>query len=184
MSKGPIERFWAGAIGRVDEDSAREPALSRVAQALAVLEHLDWWQARHAQWRGRECLNLNAANNTMSPAARNALASRLADKAFSGSPGNRLHPGSHYVDLIEDSIAQLGKEVFGANGIEFRPTSGSHANAVAIFSTVNPGDTILALPALAPAHKSYREQVTRGTVMRALWISSSTSLISILMLRR
>jgi glycine hydroxymethyltransferase len=114
------------------------------------------WADEHGQWRTGTCINLIAANNVMSPSARMALASRLADKPISGALGRRHHMGGHYVDLIETSVVELAQELFHVTTVEYRPMSGNLANAVAVYGLLRAGDTALTLPAGAPCHQSHR----------------------------
>jgi glycine hydroxymethyltransferase len=114
------------------------------------------WADEHGRWRTGRCLNLIAANNVMSVPARMALASRLADKPISGALGRRHHMGGRYVERIESCVVELGRRLFRAKTFEYRPMSGSLANAAAVYGLVRDGDTVLALPPGAICHQSHR----------------------------
>jgi glycine hydroxymethyltransferase len=111
---------------------------------------------QHDVWRGRETLNLNAANGVLSDTARRMLSTRVADKGISGGLGTRHHMGGRLIDAAESIVVDLAQALFGASGVEYRPASGSLANALALAALTSPQDTLMVLNAGAPGHQSYR----------------------------
>jgi glycine hydroxymethyltransferase len=99
---------------------------------LATLADLEERTAAHTTWRATRTLNLNAATNTLSPRARAALASSLADKGISSGLRSRHHFGGRFIDRIEEQIERLACDLFGAAAVDLRPMSGSLANAVVL----------------------------------------------------
>jgi glycine hydroxymethyltransferase len=130
--------------------------LSPHSQGFALAERLQDLAAAHESWRGRTTLNLNAASNVMSPAARASLSGRLADKGVAGTVGRRRHPGAQLVDQIEAQIEAVALNLYGAEAAELRAPSGNLANGIAFAAFLEPGDTVLALPA-GVAHQSHRD---------------------------
>ena len=126
------------------------------AEAPALLAELESLVERHETWRGRETVNLNAANSVLSATARRMLATRLADKGISGGLGRRHHMGGGVIDEIETIVERVGRQVFRSRFVEYRPASGSLANAMAIASLVDHRDTLMVLGEGAPGHQSYR----------------------------
>ena len=137
-----------------------------VSAARGLAEQLANLASRHDAWRGRTTLNLNAANNVMSPAARRMLPTRLADKGISGGLGRRHHMGGGLIDEMEDIVVQLGSQVFNARHVEYRPASGSIANALAIATLTGPSDTLMVLGEAAAGHQSYRRDGWGGRLAR------------------
>ena len=90
----------------------------RDVQALA--ERLADLADQHDTWRGHSTLNLNAANNVLSPAARRMLATRLADKGISGGLGRRHHMGGGLIDEMEEIVVQFGRQLFNVAHFEYR----------------------------------------------------------------
>lgn len=140
---------------RTDERSARElfTALRNLAD-------------EHETWRGHQTINLNAANSVLSPAARQMFGTRLADKGISGGLGRRHHMGGRVIDEIESIVVELGRRVLRAAHVEYRPASGSIANALAIGSLVGLDDTIMTLGDGAPGHQSYRRDGWGGRLVQ------------------
>lgn len=148
-----VARLGRDPVGGEELNHVLTANQQRVAD---VLRQMQEWTQVHGEWRTRSCINLVAAHNVMSPSARAALASRLADKPVSGFLGKRNHTGGRYVDLIEAAVVELARELFGAAVVEYRPMAGNTANDVVIYATVRPGDTVLILPAGVPSHDSHR----------------------------
>lgn len=141
-----------------------DPAMTASAGALA--ERLAELASEHDAWRGRATLNLNAANNVLSPAARRMLPGRLADKGISGGLGRRHHMGGRLIDEMEQIVLDLGRQLFKADYVEYRPASGSIANALAMASLTTSDDTLMVLGESAAGHQSYRRDGWGGRLAR------------------
>ncbi|MEU5507954.1 serine hydroxymethyltransferase [Streptomyces fungicidicus] len=90
-------------------------------------------------------LQLNAAENFMSPAVLAVLGSPLANKYAEGYPGNRHHGGCEIVDVAERLAVERATALFGAEHANVQPHSGSSAVLAAYAALLRPGDTVLAL---------------------------------------
>jgi len=134
--------------------------------ARDIVNRLTALVEQHEAWRGRGTLNLNAANNVLSPTARRMLSTRLADKGMSGGLGRRHHMGGGIIDEIETLVVNLGQRLFGARYVEYRPASGSIANALAIAALVDADATLMVLGEGAPGHQSYRRDGWGGRLAR------------------
>jgi glycine hydroxymethyltransferase len=139
---------------------------TRVRAAQAQAERLADLAGQHDAWRGRTTLNLNAANNVLSPAARLMLPTRLADKGISGGLGRRHHMGGGLIDEMERIVVELAQQLFDAPHVEYRPASGSIANALAIAALTGPDDTLMVLGEAAAGHQSYRRDGWGGRLAR------------------
>src|SRR5207248_6748105 len=114
-------------------------------ETAALIENLT---RGHDQWRAA-CLNMNAAENTMSRRTRALLDSALATRVTEGFPGNKEFPPARQnvqIDEIEATLILLARELFSASYVEWRPVSTSMANAVAYFALTEPGDALLVQP--------------------------------------
>src|SRR4051812_48038334 len=115
---------------------------SAMTDARDLFDRLNALAEQHEDWRGRTTLNLNAANSVLSGAARRVLSTRLADKGISGGLGKRHHMGGGIIDEIEAVVVEVAQSLFGATHVEYRPTSGSIANALALAALLRRGDTL------------------------------------------
>jgi glycine hydroxymethyltransferase len=146
--------------------STKTPATTDARSAQDLLASLNALADEHDTWRGHETVNLNAANSVLSPAARRLFPTRLADKGISGGLGRRHHMGGRFIDEIESIVVELGRRVLRAEHVEYRPASGSIANALALGSLVDLGDTIMTLGEGAPGHQSYRRDGWGGRLVQ------------------
>ncbi len=118
---------------------------------------------KHETWR-RQCLNMIASENVMSPAATKAFISDLHGRYGEGLPGRRFYQGLEYLDAIEISLSEAFKGHFGANFCDIRPISGAIAN-LAVFSGLGQrGDTILTLGLAGGSHISHEKIGAAGLV--------------------
>ncbi len=90
-------------------------------------------------------LELIASENVVSEAVLEAVGSVLTNKYAEGYPGRRYYGGCEFVDIVEDLAISRAKQLFGAEHANVQPHSGSQANMAVYFSTLAPGDTILAM---------------------------------------
>ena len=109
-----------------------------------------------------ECLNLNPATNTMSPAATAALASGLSTRTSLGYPGAKYEMGLEAIEEIEVIAAQLASAVFGASFVEFRVPSGAMANLMAFMACAEAGDAIIVPPATIGGHVTHHTAGVAG----------------------
>jgi len=76
---------------------------------------------KHAEWRGKQCVNLIPSENVMSPSVRGLLASDLAHRY---TATQRFYMGTRFIDEIEQCGEEIAKEVFRAETADLRPLSG------------------------------------------------------------
>ncbi len=111
---------------------------------------------RHEAYR-RECLNMIASENSMSPATRMVMGSDLGNR-YSVGPEVRWFPGLDDYTQIENKAINLTKElVKGADFVSVQPISGMQANQVAYDATINRGDLVLVVKEKYGGHFSHRK---------------------------
>jgi glycine hydroxymethyltransferase len=109
----------------------------------------------HEQYR-RNCLNLVAAENVMSPQARAALSSEMVDR-YGDYVGRdlraRKYRGTRYMVAIEEEVHAILRTLFRAEYVEPRPLSGHIAGAAAILAFTKPGDLVFELDSPGGGHR-------------------------------
>ena len=95
--------------------------------------------------RQRENIELIASENFTSRAVMEAQGSVLTNKYAEGYPRKRWYGGCENVDTAEQLAIDRAKRLFGCEHVNVQPHSGAQANMAVYFSTLNPGDRILAM---------------------------------------
>jgi glycine hydroxymethyltransferase len=115
------------------------------------------------QWRGRECINLIASENTPSPAVRSIQLNDFMGRYAEGHPNTP----------IETMAAREMKELFHCAQAEVRPYSGNNANTAIAMGYLRGGDAVIANSTDAGGHISHnffgimgRRIQTRGQVLK------------------
>ncbi len=130
-------------------------------QAKALVEGL----ARFDEWR-QGVVSLLAGEGVMSRTARSVLSSDVASRLSEGLPGHRepsLPSAVHsWPDEAERLIESTAAALFNARFIEWRPTSNTMANAVAMHALAEPGDLIAVQAMGAGANVSYQSKALAG----------------------
>ncbi|HOQ05300.1 MAG TPA: serine hydroxymethyltransferase [Anaerohalosphaeraceae bacterium] len=90
-------------------------------------------------------IRLIPSENYVSKAVREATGSCLTNKYSEGYPTKRYYEGQQFTDQIEMLACQRAMELFGAEGANVQPHSGSEANLAAYGALAEPGDTIMGL---------------------------------------
>ena len=116
---------------------------------------------KHNQWR-RECINLIASENVMSPLCERVYPSDLMHRYAEGLPFRRYYQGTKYIDIIEDLANKAFKEHFGANFVDLRPISGTLANLAVFSALAKNKDKILTLGINSGSHVSHEEPGVPG----------------------
>jgi glycine hydroxymethyltransferase len=128
-------------------DGLAEPAAA--ARRLAALV------GQHETWR-QSSLNLVAAENVMSPAARGLLASDLVSR-YGDYVGRdirmRKYFGTAVMVEIEELVDGLLRRLFDAAFVEARPLSGHVAGVGAVLALTEPGDIVLELDSPGGGHR-------------------------------
>jgi glycine hydroxymethyltransferase len=130
------------------------------------------------RWRGTECVNLIASENTPSPAVRSIQLNDFMGRYAEGHPNtpdkiNRYYQGTRYIDMIETMAAREMGELFACRQAEVRPYSGNNANTAIALGYLRGGDTVIANSTDAGGHISHsffgvmgRRIQTRGQVLK------------------
>ena len=90
-------------------------------------------------------IELIASENDVSKAVLAAQGSVLTNKYAEGYPSARYYGGCEVVDVAENLARDRVKKLFGADHANVQPHCGSSANMAVYFSTVEPGDTVMAM---------------------------------------
>jgi len=131
--------------------------------AAAIAERVTHLVRDHDSWRAQRSLNLNAAENMLSPGARALLASDLATRVTEGIPGDKEFPApeqNRFVDEIEAIIIALVQRMFGVRYVDWRAASTSMANATVLFALTRPGDPVLVQGEANGGNYSYNDNGT------------------------
>lgn len=95
--------------------------------------------------RQENCIRLIPSENYVSQAVMDATGSCFTNKYAEGYPGKRYYEGQLFTDQVETLAIERAKQLFGADGANVQPHSGSLANMAAYCALAQPGDTIMGL---------------------------------------
>lgn len=110
--------------------------------------------------RQRNCLELIASENVVSPAVLAAEASVFINKYAEGYPEHRYYGGCKYADQVEALAISRARHLFSAEHVNVQPHCGSSANMAAYFSVMKPGDTFLGLDLAHGGHLTHGAPVS------------------------
>jgi len=116
---------------------------------------------KHDEWR-KNCLNLIASENVMSPIAERAYISDLMHRYAEGMPYKRYYQGLKYFDIIEDKTIKFFQKHFKADFVDVRPISGTSANLATFSALSKKGDKILTLGIQGGSHVSHEKPGAAG----------------------
>ena len=119
---------------------------------------------QHTIWRKRECINMIASENVMSPLAMLLYLNDMMHRYAEGKPFKRYYQGLKYVDELEVTAQKIIGELLDTEYVELRPISGTIANATVFKALTNPGDRALVVPVQAGAHVSHTRYGTLGAL--------------------
>jgi len=120
--------------------------------------------ADHNRWRRKECINLIASENVMSPLAESAYITDMMHRYAEGKPKKRYYQGTKYIDEIEILLSKYLGELMHAQYVEPRPISGTIANATVFRVLASHGDKAVIAPVQAGAHVSHTKYGTLGAL--------------------
>src|ERR1035437_3688031 len=100
-------------------------------------------------------LELIASENFVSEAVLEAQGSIMTNKCAEDYPDKRYYGGCEFVDIVETLAIERCKKLFGAEGVNVQPHSGTQANMAGYFAAVQPGDTILGMSLSHGGHLSH-----------------------------
>lgn len=110
--------------------------------------------------REQNNIELIASENFVSEEVLTVQGSVLTNKYAEGYPGRRYYGGCEYVDVLEMLAIERAKALFGAEGANVQPHSGTQANLEVYFSVLQPGDTILSMSLADGGHLSHGSPVS------------------------
>jgi len=105
--------------------------------------------------RQRETICLIASENFISKDVKDALSSVFINKYAEGVSHRRHYPGCQFADELEDTGERLARKVFGVEGANLQPYSGSIANLIAFRALLKKGDRILAMHPFDGGHSTH-----------------------------
>lgn len=118
---------------------------------------------QHNRWR-KECINLIASENVMSPFCEKYYVSDLMHRYAEGLTFNRYYQGLKYVDQIEDLTQKAFMDHFKANFVDIRPISGTLANFAVFSALASRGDIIMNLGIQGGSHVSHEQAGAVGVL--------------------
>ena len=104
-------------------------------------------------------LELIASENFVSKRVLEALGSVMTNKYAEGYPHKRYYGGCDFVDIAEDLAIERAKKLFGCDGANVQPHSGTQANMGVYLAVLNPGDTIMGMSLSQGGHLSHGSPV-------------------------
>lgn len=110
-------------------------------------------------------MELIASENFVSDEVMQAMGSCLTNKYAEGLPGKRYYGGCGVVDEVETLAIERVKKLFGAEFANVQPHSGAQANAAALLTVLNPGDTFLGLNLAHGGHLSHGSNVNTSGIL-------------------
>ncbi len=119
---------------------------------------------KHNMWRKRECINLIASENVMSPLAMLFYLNDMMHRYAEGKPFKRFYQGLVYVDEVEVATMKIIGSLLETEYVDLRPISGTTANASAFRAFTSPGDKAVVVPVQAGAHVSHTRYGTLGAL--------------------
>jgi len=114
-----------------------------------------WRAVEHERRRQEQHLELIASENHTSDEVMEAMGTCLTDKYAEGYPGKRYYGGCENVDAVETLCIERARSLFGAEGANVQPHSGTQANVAALMALLEPRDRILALSLDHGGHLSH-----------------------------
>jgi glycine hydroxymethyltransferase len=104
-------------------------------------------------------LELIASENFVSRRVLEAMGSVMTNKYAEGYPHKRYYGGCEFVDEAEDLAIERAKQLFGCDGANVQPHSGTQANMGVYLAVLNPGDTIMGMNLSHGGHLSHGSPV-------------------------
>ena len=123
--------------------------------ALQASDSAIWDAIQHERRRQVDGLELIASENYTSAAVMEAAGTVLTNKYAEGYPGKRYYGGCENVDVIENIARDRAVQLFGAEHANVQPHAGSQANMAVYMSTLQAGDTILAMDLAHGGHLTH-----------------------------
>jgi glycine hydroxymethyltransferase len=125
------------------------------------MKKLIYFLKNHENWR-KNCLNLIASENVMSPLAKKLYSTDLMHRYAEGLPHKRYYQGLKYFDEIESLTTDAFKKHFKCNFVDLRPISGTIANFAVFSALAKKGDKIITLGIQGGSHISHEDAGAAG----------------------
>lgn len=118
------------------------------------------WQAiQNEIERQNSNIELIASENFVSEAVLEAQGCVMTNKYAEGYPKARWYHGCENVDVVEQLAIDRAKELFGAEHVNVQPHSGSQANMAVYLSSLQTGDTLMALDLACGGHLTHGHKI-------------------------
>jgi len=118
--------------------------------------------------RQQHGLEMIASENYTSLAVMEAQGSILTNKYAEGYPNKRYYGGCQFVDEAETLAIDRAKKLFGVEGVNVQPHSGSQANMGVYMAACEPGDTVLGMDLSHGGHLTHGSPVNfSGLIYKA-----------------
>ncbi|HLH85875.1 MAG TPA: beta-eliminating lyase-related protein [Thermoplasmataceae archaeon] len=98
----------------------------------------------HSRYRS-QCLNLQASENVLSPAALKALGSDMASRYSLLMNGEDAYGGTKFTLQIAEEVEKLARHLFGSEYAEVRPIGGHIASQAALLSLLKKRDNMMSI---------------------------------------
>lgn len=121
---------------------------------MVTIEYIVDLVNKHNVWRGKECINLVASENVMSPLAKKLYVSDFMHR-YNEHFEKSHYQGTKYCMEIEGFVKRIFGERFNTDKVEPRPLSGGQANLIVLAALTSPGDTIISVGLTSGAHVSH-----------------------------
>ncbi len=108
--------------------------------------------------RQAETLMMIPSENIASAAVEEAMGSSLGNKYGEGYPQRRYYQGNEVIDVIESTVIERAKKLFGVAAANVQPLSGSPANFAVFTAVLNPGDKLMGLSLASGGHLTHGAQ--------------------------
>ncbi len=142
-------------------------------------EKVKYWMRRSTKWR-KNCINMIASENIVSPAVKAALVSDFESRYAEGWPGKRYYQGAWMFDEIEIIGQDLVKRLFGSDFADLTPISGAVANLAALLGLTDYGDTIMSLSLANGAHITQTNIAAAGVLgLKSVYLPFDTEEMNI-----
>lgn len=113
----------------------------------------------HELDRQQTGLEMIASENYASISVMEAQGSILTNKYAEGYPNKRYYGGCQFVDQAETLAIERAKKLFGVEGANVQPHSGSQANMAVYLAACEAGDTILGMDLSHGGHLTHGSPV-------------------------
>ena len=133
---------------------------------MEILKKIEKIVKEQNRWRKKECLNLIASENLLSPLAEKFLISdfvgRYNEHDIKNGEFKEHYQGVKFASQIEKICLKIFSKKFKTPFVDVRPISGAIANLAVYYAILKPGDVFLAPGLTFGAHVSSTEYGIAG----------------------